>query len=73
MPLEDTNTNTDAFDEWDRIYNQIDEAKKNNPNLVKSIKKSKTFTDEDGDTRCSKCGSTDDIDSCFECLQQKNI
>lgn len=60
------------FNEWDAIFEELDNFKKENPDFIFN-KRPKTFKDEDGDIRCTKCGSTQDISSCPECVAEKEF
>lgn len=55
---------------WDEIYQLRNEIKKERPELrTKKIKK--TFKDENGIVRCSKCGSSKNISKCADCIAAK--
>lgn len=59
-------------EEWDQIFAQRDEYLKNHPE-ARNITRPKTFIDEDDNTRCTKCGSTEDIGGCPECLGEEEF
>jgi hypothetical protein len=59
-----------CYEEWDKIFEQQEQYKKENPH-IKNNKRSKTYIDEDGVVRCTKCGSTDDISGCMDCTNEK--
>jgi len=58
------------FGDWDKIYNLRDSYYKENPDL-KTLKRFKTFKDEESIVRCAKCGATEDISGCPECQEEK--
>ena len=63
------NTN---FEEWDKIFAQREQYNKEHPE-GKTFRRWKTFKDEDGVVRCTKCGATDDIGGCPECQSEKEF
>ena len=65
MKNEDT-----QFQEWDRIFDELNKFKKENPDF-KFNNRPKTYKDENGDIRCTKCGATEDISNCPECVTEK--
>lgn len=64
--------NEQEYKEWDEIFAQREEYQKENPEL-KKIKRPKTFKDEEDNTRCTKCGSTEDIGNCPDCVGEKEF
>lgn len=62
------NTN---FQEWDMIFNEINNFKKENPDY-NFLKRPKTYKNEFGEICCTKCGATEDISNCPECVAEKD-
>jgi len=58
------------FQEWDKIFEELEKFKEENPNFHFN-KRPKTFKDEDGEIRCTKCGATEDLSNCPECVSEK--
>lgn len=64
--------NSENFKEWDEIFEQREAYLKLHPD-ANNIKRPKTFEDENGDIRCTKCGSTQNISTCPECVSEKEF
>jgi len=60
---------SEEFKEWDEIFKQRKEYLEENPE-ARDRERPKTFEDDEGDTRCTKCGSTNDIGGCIECVSE---
>ncbi len=57
----------DNFEEWDMIMKEREKIAQENPNLENVVKKCKTFICKDGEKKCTKCGSGNDIGGCHDC------
>jgi len=62
----------EAYQEWDAIFQEREKYLEEHPQ-AKDIKRPKTFKDQDGNIRCTKCGSTNDIGGCIECTTEQEF
>lgn len=60
----------EMYEEWDAIFKQRNEYIKEHPE-AKNIPREKTFIDPEGKIRCTKCGATEDISGCIDCVSEK--
>lgn len=66
------NNQDNQFQEWDNIFNEIDNFRQENPNF-NFQKRPKTYKNEHGEVCCTKCGSTQDISTCPECVSENEF
>ena len=60
------------FISWEKLRDKRKKIRKEFPD-IKSKKSNRTFKDEYGIIRCSRCGTDKNIDGCGDCLQMKKI
>ncbi len=60
------------FEEWDNIFAQREVYIKEHPE-EKNMLRPKTFKDEEGVVRCTKCGGVENFSTCPECVEEKKF
>ena len=63
---------SEEFKEWDEIFKHRDEYLEKNPEM-RNQPRPKTFKEDDDKVRCTKCGATEDIGGCIECVSEREF